>query len=176
MSSRVGVPPDRYIETCCSFDDFLSGRIQVAHAYLTNEVITAPMQGHEITIISPDDYGVHFYADTLYTTDEFIAEHPDIVQRFLRASLKGWMYMIEKPEAAGPLVQRYHPAADPDLEVAKMIASIPLVNTGQDYIGWMEPGVWSGMEETLRSLGVLKSSLDVEQVYTLQFLEEIYLR
>jgi hypothetical protein len=55
-----------------------------------------------------------------------------------------------------------------------MTASLPLVNTGEDFIGWMRPEVWAGMEKTLREQGVLTNTLDVEQVYTLQFLEEIY--
>jgi hypothetical protein len=55
-----------------------------------------------------------------------------------------------------------------------MIASLPLVNTGEDFIGWMKPEVWAGMEHTLREQHVLTDPVELEQVYTLQFLEEIY--
>lgn len=55
-----------------------------------------------------------------------------------------------------------------------MIASLPLVNTGEDFIGWMKPEIWAGMEQTLREQGVLTAPLDVTQVYTMQFLEETY--
>ena len=55
-----------------------------------------------------------------------------------------------------------------------MTASIPLINTGEDDIGWMKPEIWTGMEQTLREQGVLTAPVDVTQVYTLQFLEEIY--
>ena len=55
-----------------------------------------------------------------------------------------------------------------------MTASIPLVNTGEDFIGWMKPEIWSAMQQTLRDQGVLTKALNIEQVYTLQFLEEIY--
>jgi len=55
-----------------------------------------------------------------------------------------------------------------------MTASLPLINTGEDYIGWMKPEMWAAMEETLREQGVLTSPLDVESAYTLQFLQEIY--
>jgi hypothetical protein len=34
--------------------------------------------------------------------------------------------------------------------------------------------VWAGMEKTLRKQGIITAPLDVTQVYTLQFLEEIY--
>ena len=55
-----------------------------------------------------------------------------------------------------------------------MAASLPLINTGEDHIGWMKPDLWAGMEKTLREQGVLTTPLDVTQVYTMQFLQEIY--
>lgn len=174
MTSHVGVTPDRYDEACCNIDGFYTGEFQVAHAYLTNEVINASKEGHQINIINPDDYGVHFYADTLYVNDDFMIQDPDIIRRFLRATLKGWTYAVENPEAVGPLVRNYNPDVDPDLEAAKMIASIPLVNTGEDFIGWMEPDIWAGMEKTLREQEILVEPLNIEEVYTMQFVEEIY--
>ena len=60
------------------------------------------------------------------------------------------------------------------LETTKMLASLPLIYAGKDYIGWMDPEIWAGMERTLREQGVLIQPLDLTQVYTLQFLEEIY--
>jgi NitT/TauT family transport system substrate-binding protein len=55
-----------------------------------------------------------------------------------------------------------------------MTASLPLVNTGEDHIGWMKPEIWTGMAQTLREQGVLTQTVDVTQVYTMQFLEETY--
>jgi hypothetical protein len=55
-----------------------------------------------------------------------------------------------------------------------MIASIPFINTGEDHIGWMNPETWSGMEQTLNEQGLLAAPLDISQVYTMQFLQEIY--
>jgi hypothetical protein len=81
---------------------------------------------------------------------------------------------VENPTSIGAYVQKYNPEADPTLENDKMTASIPLVNTGEDFIGWMKPEVWAGMEQTLREQGVLTNKLDIAQVYTTQFVNEIY--
>ncbi len=72
------------------------------------------------------------------------------------------------------MVKKYNPAADLALEKQRMIATIPLVNTGEDFIGWMKPQVWEEMEKTLREQGLEAKPVDVTQVYTSQFLEEIY--
>jgi ABC-type nitrate/sulfonate/bicarbonate transport system substrate-binding protein len=96
------------------------------------------------------------------------------VLRFTRAALRGWTYAVEHPDDVGAFVQKYNPNSDVALENDRMIASIPIVNTGEDFIGWMKPVIWQSMEQTLREQGVLTDPLDVEQTYTMQFLEEIY--
>ena len=55
-----------------------------------------------------------------------------------------------------------------------LIVSIPLVNTGEDSIGWMKPEAWDGMAQTLRAQSALKRPLNSADVLTIQFLEEIY--
>ena len=73
--------------------------------------------------------------------------------RFLRATLKGWTYAVEHPAAVGALVVKYNPKADATLEFHIMAASLPLINTGEDHLGWMKPEVWAGMEQTLARPG-----------------------
>ena len=55
--------------------------------------------------------------------------NPDLVLRFLRATLQGWVFAAENQSEIGSMVVKYNSAADPALEEAKMIASLPLVNT-----------------------------------------------
>lgn len=176
MMQRLGISPDQYtvVESTPDLAPLYQGEVQVRYAFLTNEVITAQAAGYALNVIYPDDYGIHFYSDTLFTNDELLANDPDLALRFVRATLKGWTWAAEHPAAIGPMVQAYAPQADAGLETAKMTASLPLINTGEDYIGWMKPEIWAAMEETLREQGVLTSPLDVESAYTLQFLQEIY--
>ncbi len=176
MMQRVGIAPSQYTEV--KIADILAplyaGEIDVTSGFITNEVIRARNAGYQLNLIYPDDYGIHFYADTLFTTDALMASDPDLVRRFLRATLKGWTYAVENPTQVAPIVLHYNPKADTTHETAFMTASIPLVNTGEDHIGWMKPEIWAGMEKTLREQDVLTRPVDVTQVYTMQFLKEIY--
>jgi NitT/TauT family transport system substrate-binding protein len=176
MMAKVGISPESYHEVNLGADlgPFYSGEVQVWNAWLNNEVLMAQSDGHKVNIIYPDDYGIHFYSDTLYATDAYISAKPDSTLHFLRATLKGWNFAIENPTLIAPMVAKYNPKADLQHETAQMTASIPLVNTGEDFIGWMRPEVWAGMQQTLREQGVLTAPLNVTQVYTMQFLEEIY--
>lgn len=176
MMTHIGIRPDQYtlVNLPSDLKLFASGDVPVWGAYVTSMVLEAQKAGHQVNIIYPDDYGVHLYGDTIFATDDFIAKNPDLVRRFLRATLRGWTYAVENPTDIGPMVAKYKPDAVISVENAKMTASIPLVNTGEDYMGWMKPQMWAGMEKTLREQKVLTRPVDVTTVYTMQFLEEIY--
>ena len=176
VMSKVGITADQYEPVYLPSDVelFASGDVPVWGGFINVLVLEVQRAGYKINIISPDDYGIHFYGDVLITTDDFIAKNPDVVQRFVRATLKGWKYAVENPEAIGVFVQNYDPDANADLETAKMVRSIPLINTGENPIGWMRGETWDLMAQTLREQGVLTEPLDLEQVYTMQFLKEIY--
>lgn len=176
MTARVGVSSDQYSEVTLPSDvaAFAAGEVQVWGSFLDGLAVSTQQAGYKINIIYPDDYGVHFYGDTIFVTQDFIAQNPDLVRRFLRATLQGWDYIIRNPEQTGELVALYNPEADVALENIRMTVLLPLVHTGENHIGWMKPDVWAGMEQTLRQQGVLTQPLDVTQVYTVQFLQTIY--
>ncbi len=176
MMAKMGIGQDEYTEVNLPSDValFASGEAPVWGAYVSGLALTLQQAGYKLNIIYPDDYGVHFYGESIFTTDDLIARNPDLVRRFLRATLRGYTYAVENPAAVGLLVVKYKPEADAALETARMTTLLPLVNTGEDYIGWTKPTVWAGMEQTLREQGLLAQPVDVTQVYTLEFLEEIY--
>lgn len=176
MLAKVGISPDQYQEVDVGPDLnlFYSGRVQVWNAFVINEVLSAQAAGYQVNLIFPDDYGIHFYSDTLYARDDYLSTNPELVLRFLRATLKGWTFAIENPNLIAPMVAKYNPKADMQHETTMMTASLPLVNTGEDHIGWMKPEIWAGMEQILREQGVLNQPVDVTQIYTMQFLKEIY--
>jgi NitT/TauT family transport system substrate-binding protein len=176
LMRRVGVSPEQYTVVISTPDlgPFYSSEVQVRQVYLTNEVITMRAAGHEINIIYPDDYGIHNYGDALLASDKLIADDPELVLRFVRATLNGWTYAVEHPAEIGAMVKKYKPDADVGLQNDQMAASLPLVNTGEDHIGWMKAETWAGMEKNLLDGGAITAPFDVTQAYTMKFLEDIY--
>lgn len=72
----------------------LTGQIQAYPAYLSNEPYFFKKQGIKIEIINPMNYGVDLYGDMLFTNQDERIHHPDRVNRFKRASIKGWQYAL----------------------------------------------------------------------------------
>ena len=176
LMARFDLDPTSVIQIDAGFDlsPFYNGELDIWPAFITNEVIAARAEGYEVNLILPDDYGVHLYGDILFTTEMMIVKNPDLVFRFLRATLKGWRWAIENPKEAGLMTLEYNSELNGDLQVAQMEASIPFIHTGDNQIGWMRAEIWENMYVILEEQGLLDASYNVEDVYTMEFLERMY--
>ncbi len=158
-----------------SYASFYSGEADITAAYFSAGVVHIRSKGYEINLIWPNDYGIHFYSDTLITTDRMVARNPDLVERFLRASLLGWRDAVGDPEAAVTATLKYARIKDRKLQIDMMTALIPLVHSGRDPIGWMQADVWRLMHRVMVDQKILDQPLaDPTQAYTMEFLERIY--
>ena len=158
-----------------SYEGFYSGEVDITPGYYTAGAIKIRKKGHKVNLIWPSDYGIHFYSDTLITTQQVIDEKPDLVERFLRASLKGWRYAIAHPVEAVDMTLEYARIKDRELQTDMFTALTPLVHTGKDQIGWMEARIWQNMHRILVDQNILESPIEaLNQTYTLQFLRKIY--
>jgi NitT/TauT family transport system substrate-binding protein len=167
--SKIGVVPYDPKYTA-----FIDGTVDVTAAFSTGGLISLRQKGLKLNLIWPSDYGIHFYSDSLVTTDETTREKPDLVLRFLRATLKGWQEAVGNSQEAVAITLEYAHVKDPQFQTAMMESLLPLVHTGEDRIGWMKPAVWEGMYEVLLEQRILNGPFDVSQAYTLSFLDEIY--
>ncbi len=176
MMSKLGLDPDSVQPVEVGFDlsPFFSGEVEIWSGFITNEVLTAREQGYSINVILPEAYGIHTYSDTLFASEEFINDNPDLALRFVRATLRGWRWAVANPEEVGELALAYDPTLDAAHQAALMEASIPLIHTGEDQIGWMKPEIWQGMHDMLLEQGILDEPLNIDQVYTLEFIQIIY--
>ena len=176
MMNKLGLSMDQFELVPLEHDmkTFFDGKVDVWIGYLTDQVIAAREQGYELNLIYPAHYGIHVYSDVIIASENMIADNPDLVERFLRATLRGWRYAIENPDEAAAITLKYDETLDEAHQKAMMEAQMPLIHTGEDQIGWMKDEIWQGMHEILLEQGVLTEPLDVEQVYTTEFLQAIY--
>jgi ABC-type nitrate/sulfonate/bicarbonate transport system substrate-binding protein len=161
----TGVPTSFNTMECLTTFDVCSG-------YATDGVVEIESKGHTPHVIWPNEYGVPFYADVIFTTDDYIAQHPDVVAGFVRATLKGWQTAIENPTLATDDTLVFDPELDKDFQVTSMRASIPLLDTGNVQLGLMEDHIWQTMYDILLGHQVISNSLDINSVYTNEFIPQ----
>ncbi|MFL9824305.1 ABC transporter substrate-binding protein [Rhodoplanes sp. SY1] len=78
------------------------------------------------------DFGLDIYSNSIGTTEEYLTKNPDVVKKFVRASLRGWQYALANPKEAAQIQIQYVKALNPDIvaeevEILKRIAVTPEV-------------------------------------------------
>ena len=152
----------------------VTGQVDAHMVYRTATGLAFEETGHELNWIWMEDYGIHFYADTIVANEALVEQNPDLVERFLRATLKGWRYAIENPDEAVDLTLQYDPALGRDRQARMMAAQTPLIHTGEVNIGWMRAEVWEGMHDILLDQAILDEPVDLDEVFTMEFLQKVY--
>lgn len=168
LLSKLGIPLEAVEAMPYELDvtALLEGDVDAQLSYRTGLGLAFEETGKELNWLWMEDYGIQFYADTIITSERLIAERPDLVSRFLAATLHGWRYAIEHPEEAVKLTLRYDPTLDPGRQARMMETQTPLIHSGEVPMGWMRPDVWRAMHDRLLTLGILERPLDVEEAYS----------
>jgi len=173
---KLGIDPDT-IELIPYEPDvtpLITGQIDAHQVYRTGTGLEYDEAGYELNLIWLDDYGIRLYADTIVASEELVQQNPKLVERFLRATLKGWRYAIENPAEAVDMTLQYDPKLGRDRQVRMVEEQTPLIHTGKAEIGWMQDDVWQQMHQMLLDGGILTQPINVTEAYTMQFLNKIY--
>ncbi len=148
----------------------LTGTVDVWPGYLINEVLAAKEKGFDVNVVSPFDYGIDLYADTLFTTEKMLREKPDVVGKFVAATIKGWNAAIAAPEEAAKITVTHGDKLTYAHELAMMKASIPLLEPDAQPVGTMDAAGWTSAQKLLVSAGFQKQPVDVNKAFTTKFL------
>jgi diguanylate cyclase (GGDEF)-like protein len=110
MFHTLGVNKNNIINVPHSFndDDFFSGKVDAISAYISDQPYLAKQKGMDIHIIDPINYGVDFYGDMLFVSEEEIRKNPKRALNFLSASIKGWQYALNNKEEIIHLIKEQY--------------------------------------------------------------------
>ncbi len=153
----------RRMDQTYNLDDLIQGRTDAVSAYVTNEPWLLQQAGVEPGIIYPQTYGVDFYSDCLFTTEEEIQKHPERVKRFLGASLEGWNYAMAHPEEIiDLLIERYGVLKSREHLRYEAQTMESLIFPKLVEMGHMNPGRWRHIANTFAGLGELPENFSLE--------------
>lgn len=175
MMSKMGIALDGITEVPSRFDmqSFFTGQVDVWNGYTINEVQTAKNKGYKVIVIRPFEYGIHMYADCIFTTEENILRRPEVVRAFVAATVRGWEYAVDHPEEAVDAMLSIEPRLNRDHELKMLRASIPLICPTSDQergVGGMTRERWQEMETALFEQGVISRHTPPSECFTLGFL------
>lgn len=176
MMGKLKIDRKKIKEVSVGYDasELLSGKVDVSSGYIINEPQLVVEAGKEVNTILMGDYGVNMYADVLFTTDDTIKNKPELVQKVLNATLKGWQYAFEHQDEAVNMTMKYATTSTKAHQAHMLAASVPLINTGTSKLGWMDGAEWSAAQNILFEQKVMKKKINISDAYTMQFLDALY--
>jgi len=162
---RERVPVDRLqlVQHDYTVDSLLQGRVDAMAGYETDESYYLERSRGRYRQFTPRSSGVDFYGDTLFTTRAMVAKHPEWVQAFRAASLRGWEYALTHQEEISEFI---HANYAPDLPVEKLRFEaermMPLVRSDLVELGHTHVARWQHIYDVYRELGLAPESVDID--------------
>jgi NitT/TauT family transport system substrate-binding protein len=121
------------------------------------------------------DYGFSSYSTLIETRRDLVERKPDLVQRFVDASIIGWYnYIYHDSAPANDLIKRQNPEMTDELlafSVARM-KEYGIVDSGDAVelgVGAMTDARVASFFDKMVRAGVVKANLDYRKSYTLRF-------
>ncbi len=78
-----------------SIDLLQNGELDAYTGYTLTALWRARQLGMTLSILRPATYGIDFYGDSLFTHAGLVDTDPDLVERFVTASIRGWEYALQ---------------------------------------------------------------------------------
>lgn len=150
-----------------SFEEFISNdSIDAIHAYYTVDIPKMQNDGLELDIIFPSTYGVDFYGDILFTTTGFLNDRPEIVQKFRRATKRGWEYARNNQDEIVEYISELPGVLERGM--TKEVLTIEAERTWEVAIpevvpyGYMNPQRWRRIAEYYAAADLIPNDLQLD--------------
>ncbi|MBV9785668.1 MAG: ABC transporter substrate-binding protein [Acidisphaera sp.] len=179
LRARFGYSDSQIRPYTFNLQPFLADRSAIQQGYLGSEPFSIKQAtGQMPVVLLLADAGYSSYASLITTSNKLIAENPDLVQRFVNASIEGWYsYLYGDPGPADKLILE----ANPEMTQALLdygrgaLKQYGIVDSGEALqygIGTMSQDRWLNFARTMVEQGLYPRDLDVDRAYTLRFVNQ----
>jgi NitT/TauT family transport system substrate-binding protein len=163
------------IPATMSVANFVADPHYIQQAFATSEPFFAQQAGIQTRVLLTKEAGYNPYR-VMFTTRDFLQQHPEVVGKFVRASIRGWREYLNDPTPAHEVIAKLNPALSPEwmkfswqgMRDGHFVAG---EDPGGAQLGQMTTERWTIMYKQLVDLKVIDKPFDPATAYTLQFLQ-----
>jgi NitT/TauT family transport system substrate-binding protein len=146
------------------------GQVDAAAGYAVNEPLQLKAQGLEVNVINVSDY-VKLVPIGMFTSEQYIADHPDITEKFVRGLLRGIQATLDDKDFALEAVIRAVQFSGGDNRAGTKAG----LEAAAAY--WTEPGLYDDAtfqetQDLMLQLGMITQATPVGDMYTNEFVEK----
>lgn len=156
---------------------FLVDKNVSVEGFINAEPLYMRKAGVEPVVHVLADHGYENYSIAMLAHPKMVAEKPEVVQRFVEATTKGWASYLNDPKPGNALMQQLNPNMTDEV-LAFGIAALKrygILDSGDAKklgLGTMSDARWKSFYDTMVAAGALQPGLDVKKGYTLQFVNK----
>ncbi len=173
LKSRFGYTDDQIAPYTFNLAPFLADPKAVQQGYLGSEPFEIERAGKKPVVLLMADSGYASYASLIVTARKLTADNPDLVRRFVAASIEGWRSYLEgDPAPAEKLIRQ----DNPDMSAAllaygrKAMKDNAIVAAAGAPVGVMDDARWKAFFEVMAADGLYPRTMDYKAAYTADFL------
>ena len=176
LKSEYGFSESKVKPYTFNSQPFIVNRQSAMQGYVTSEPYAVEKAaGFKPNVTLLADYGFNSYSTLIETRSEIVDKKPDLVQRFVDASVIGWYnYLYGDNKPANAMIKQLNPEMTDELlaySVSKM-KEYGIVDSGdslKDGIGAMNDARMASFFDKMVRAGVVRRDIDYRQAYTLRF-------
>jgi NitT/TauT family transport system substrate-binding protein len=173
LRSRFGYADDQIAPYTFNLAPFLADPNAIQQGYLASEPFEIERAGQKAVVLLMADSGYASYASLIVMARKLGVEKPDLVRRFIAASIEGWRsYLDGDPAPAEKLIKQDN-ADMSDAMLAygrKALKDREIVHGADSAIGGMDEARWKAFFDVMSADGLYPKTLDYRAAYTTDFL------
>ena len=148
------------------------GRVDAIGQFTVGEPrLKKDAEGKELVELTYGDAGLDFYSNGIIASENTISTNPDLVQRFVTATIKGLKYALDNPKEAAEIMKKYHRELDADLGAAELVKVRELAVVPNSSLGKIEPKRAQSTIDLVASAFSLKNPVRVEDAFNVKFVK-----
>ncbi len=178
LRARYGYGDEQTRAYTFNLQPFFADRNLVQQAYPSSEPFQAMKQGVKANFFLFADEGFPPYGTTMVGTQKLVAEKPDVVARFVKASIEGWKSYLADPAAGNELIKKDNPKME-DEQIAFAIRRMKELKVfdGGDAAtmgaGVITEARWKATYDFMVKAGLLKPETEWRKAFTTQFVKDL---
>jgi diguanylate cyclase (GGDEF)-like protein/PAS domain S-box-containing protein len=159
-ANTVTQKPLKSIPPSGDLNDFINHRVDLYGAYMTNEPFRLQQEGIPYYAVDPKTFGVQSYGDLIITSERFANRHPEVVQRFKEATIRGWRYALQhQPEVVDYILAHYPVVKSREALLNEAKVTVHYVKSGLTPIGTIEPAKLLATAAEAKEVGLISASV-----------------
>jgi len=118
------------------------------------------------------DVGLSFYGNGIVATDTTFATNPDLVKRFVAATIHGMSDAFANPEEAGAILHKYHREVDIEVGAGETRAVAELAQVKGQPLGMIDPARIDETIDVVKSVFKLNAPVTASEIYVPGFVSK----